>query len=289
MVILRNEDIAPKILKCIYFDGRHLEPGSTMLPRNVYDYELEYYTYSDGGGIYKDGIFHPVQKGDVNFRRPGQRVQGIHAYSCYLLVLDIAGNTGKSSINYNFIDQPQQQNYDNPILNIFPFMFSLSSTSFYDILFKSILEEWVGQSAVADLRLKSSLLRLLYQMHLDLCDEENTKMRQTPHFAPIRKAIDFMNANYMHPIHVASVAAAVNLSPSHFHKVFAQTIGTTPNEYILTCKMKEARRLLACSDLTVGEISHLSGFENESYFNYAFKKASGEPPGRYRKRYRYDF
>jgi len=50
--------------------------------------------------------------------------------------------------------------------------------------------------------------------------------------------------------------------------------------------MLEAARLLRFTELTIGEIAHRVGFDDQLYFSRAFKRHHGEPPMAYRARVR---
>ena len=89
---IEEKDIHPSLLRCGHFDG-FWGDGSTparFTPRVCYDYEIEYYVRSEGGVII-DGHYTPFAAGDISVRRPGQRVQGVPPYECYVLCVDLLG------------------------------------------------------------------------------------------------------------------------------------------------------------------------------------------------------
>lgn len=76
--VLPTPFLAPALLRCSHYDGYTGEaarPESYAI-RAVYEYELEYYIRSEGG-IRVDGRYLPFSAGEINFRKPGQVVQGV--------------------------------------------------------------------------------------------------------------------------------------------------------------------------------------------------------------------
>jgi AraC family transcriptional regulator of arabinose operon len=53
----------------------------------------------------------------------------------------------------------------------------------------------------------------------------------------------------------------------------------------MTLRMREARRLLVETDLTVAEVARKVGFEDPLYFSRCFRHLTGVPPSHYRARY----
>jgi len=59
---------------------------------------------------------------------------------------------------------------------------------------------------------------------------------------------------------------------------FTGSIGQTVQEWIIECRMAEARRLLTGTDMPVGEISRRVGIANPGYFTRLFRRAHGVSP-----------
>jgi AraC family transcriptional activator of pobA len=81
-------------------------------------------------------------------------------------------------------------------------------------------------------------------------------------------------------------ADALAVPPAHLSRALAQVTGRTTKQLITDRVMLEAARLLAFTDLTVGEVAFRAGFEDQLYFSRAFKRHHGEAPMTYRARAR---
>jgi AraC-like DNA-binding protein len=79
------------------------------------------------------------------------------------------------------------------------------------------------------------------------------------------------------------VAAAVGLSPGHLTTVVGRATGRTVQQWITERRMREARRLLAETTLTVAEIGRRVGYRDPGYFLRRFRAAHGVTPTTWRR------
>lgn len=94
---------------------------------------------------------------------------------------------------------------------------------------------------------------------------------------------DYINGNYQKDLSLNDLAGIVYISPYHLAHTFKEEIGMSPIQYLIKCRIDEAKKLLAGSGLSVREIAANVGYPNANYFNLLFKKMTGEAPGKYRK------
>lgn len=92
--------------------------------------------------------------------------------------------------------------------------------------------------------------------------------------------ISIINENYMKSeLDINFAASCVNLSYSHFRKIFKENIDDSFVDYVNNIRVKEAKKLLEGSDLTVEKIAEKVGFNNYQTFSRVFKKVEGITPG----------
>ena len=99
----------------------------------------------------------------------------------------------------------------------------------------------------------------------------------------ISEAKAFLRAHLEQEIAVADVAAAVNMSASHFSKVFKEATGASPYAYLLSLRVEKAKDLLLNTTRSVSEISVRTGFHSDANFISCFKKETGLSPLQFRK------
>jgi len=97
-----------------------------------------------------------------------------------------------------------------------------------------------------------------------------------------RKVRDLINSALDTPLSIAKLAAAVGLSPHHFARMFKESFGVSPAQYILQARINRAKRLLQGQD-TLASIAAQTGFSQQSHMTMQFKRATGVTPAQYRQ------
>lgn len=93
--------------------------------------------------------------------------------------------------------------------------------------------------------------------------------------------------HFREPLTVADIANAAQLHPNYAMAQFRKVARTTMGDYLTRCRLAEARRLLATTDLSIGHVASLSGFGSVSRFYTAFTSACGTPPATFRREHRH--
>lgn len=99
----------------------------------------------------------------------------------------------------------------------------------------------------------------------------------------IQKIRNLVEKEYMRDVSLSYVAEKVNLAPAYVSYVFKKETGKTLIKYITEIKMEKAKLLLEEGSMRVGEIARACGYENQSYFNRAFKNYYGLTPKQFRE------
>ena len=86
------------------------------------------------------------------------------------------------------------------------------------------------------------------------------------------------------PLKVSDVAEFAHLSVSQLERRFKSTLGFLPADFILRCKMEEAKNLLKYTNKSISEISQILAFSSQAYFTNVFKKAYGCTPKEFRNK-----
>lgn len=74
------------------------------------------------------------------------------------------------------------------------------------------------------------------------------------------------------------------MSRYHFIRLFKQSTGMTPYQYLTQCRLERAQHLLANTDLTIAEIAERVGFATHSHFTKVFRQHFSVTPKVYRQR-----
>lgn len=98
----------------------------------------------------------------------------------------------------------------------------------------------------------------------------------------IDESIAYMTGHLSRPLQVATLAAMVSISPSHYFALFKRRTGSAPIEYFTRLRMDEARRLLDTTDSSVKEVAAALGYDDPFYFSRVFKSVNQLAPSNYR-------
>lgn len=93
---------------------------------------------------------------------------------------------------------------------------------------------------------------------------------------------EYIDAHIYEKIVVSDLARIASLSASQLTRVFRNTYGQSPYDYVLARKIDTACRLLLNTGMSVKEVAYRLNFVDEHYFSNVFSKRMGMPPGRYR-------
>ena len=99
----------------------------------------------------------------------------------------------------------------------------------------------------------------------------------------IKEALSFIESNFQRDITIEEIAAFCGLNRSYFGKVFRETMGESPQAFLLHYRMGRAAQLLKETRLSVGEIAQQVSYDNQLHFSRAFKNVHGVSPREYRQ------
>lgn len=100
------------------------------------------------------------------------------------------------------------------------------------------------------------------------------------------KIHDFVEANYHRKIYLKELGSLVNLSEQSFARFFTKMMGRPFFTFLNEYRMNTAVRMLAETEDSVVQIGFACGFESPPYFFKKFKEFHGNPPGKYRRKFK---
>ena len=97
-----------------------------------------------------------------------------------------------------------------------------------------------------------------------------------------RRLVEFIDSHVADPLSLGQLAGMCALSEYHFARMFRESFGVPPHQYLLARRLRRARELLRSSTRTFGDIALDCGFGSASHFSNRFRQAVGATPGAYR-------
>jgi AraC family transcriptional regulator len=99
----------------------------------------------------------------------------------------------------------------------------------------------------------------------------------------LRIAKQAISENLCGGMSLNAIARECGLSPSHFTRAFAISVGRPPHQWLLDQRVDMARQLLRESALPLADIAVQCGFADQSHFTRVFSGRTGLSPGRWRR------
>lgn len=99
----------------------------------------------------------------------------------------------------------------------------------------------------------------------------------------VEESIAYMMGHLDMPLQASTLAARVNVSPSHFFSIFKRHVGNTPIDYFIRLRMRRARRLLEQTGMSIKAIAYTLGYDDPYYFSRVFKSFNRITPSKYRR------
>lgn len=129
----------------------------------------------------------------------------------------------------------------------------------------------------------SAMLKLILLKAAETSDEHALPTRMVEEFD------SYIRENCSDEISNTEIGAIFGYHPFYISKLLKDKKGITLRQYIISYRLKLAKRMLELTDKPSAEIAEACGFTDASYFAKTFKGAFGETPKEYRNRFKEDF
>ncbi|MBR1482199.1 MAG: helix-turn-helix domain-containing protein [Ruminococcus sp.] len=102
-------------------------------------------------------------------------------------------------------------------------------------------------------------------------------------YRALQRVTNYIDEHYIDGLSLDDVASSTGISRYYVSHLFKELMDTTFVGYVNELRLNRAAMLLMTSDSPIIEIAAMSGFNNLSNFNRAFKLYFGKTPSAYRK------
>lgn len=136
---------------------------------------------------------------------------------------------------------------------------------------------------IRDAKTPAAASALAYEAAMALYDDVFGSHAFAADRSAMQVVIDYIDANLDKPLPVSELAKASGLSRAHFSRVFAESEGVPPAEFVLQQRMQRAAKLLTkAAFIPVKEVAIMSGFDDANYFSKVFRRIYGINPTEFR-------
>ena len=98
----------------------------------------------------------------------------------------------------------------------------------------------------------------------------------------LKPALEYINDRYMEPLNIEKLASLCHLSQTHFRRLFLSIMGTTPLQYVIQIRIRQACILLNITHDPITAIAQAVGISSISSFNRNFQQIMGVSQQQYR-------
>ena len=100
----------------------------------------------------------------------------------------------------------------------------------------------------------------------------------------LNEVYEYISANYGKQIKISELAKSIGVSEPTVYRMFANTIGCTPIDYINMFRLGQAHRILGeDQDKKIKEVALSCGFDDQLYFSKLYSKTYGMSPREYKR------
>ncbi len=255
-----EENMHPHITLVQLYNSR----GKVRPPFRIAHYfEVGVYL-EDSGTLNVDGKLFPLHTGDVRFIHPGMKVSGtlgsdgedFSCYSCYF-------SLGK-----------QNTDYDPHIIDAIPPILHYGPQAVENM--RNMMELFYSTKLGSKLKMNALLLKMISDLY-------TLSVQETAVPDSVKICMDYLEEHFGEHITLEVLGRLSGYVPLHILRLFRESTGQTPHEYLCTYRLLQAKKMLCNTNDSIADIAFSCGFQSASHFQKLFQKRFGITPNRFRK------
>ncbi|BCL34560.1 helix-turn-helix domain-containing protein [Nostoc sp. MS1] len=144
-----------------------------------------------------------------------------------------------------------------------------------------------SENGVSSIYVESLTTTLCIHLLKHYCVTSDAKLDKHEHKGlsqwKLRQAIAYIHENLDKDLSLVDISAIVGMSMYYFSRQFKESTGMAPHQYVMSCRIDRAKKLLSSTNQTIEQISSQVGFQSQSHFTNVFRKLTGITPRVYRE------
>ena len=243
------------------------DPGKTVGPCVRSKYVIHY--VFDGCGTFND---IPISRGSGFLICPNQ----LHKYAS-------DANTPLQYGWISFFGYKTEQMLEKVGFELKNQVFECSWTDELEALFKVLCKDSIN--CINHEQYLNGCFNILMSFHVKDYEDRISAKRKSLINEHVTTAVRYINDNYCHRLSVADIASECFISSHYLSNIFKKEMGFSPQQYIMSVRIKRAKELLCIDGLSVTDIANSVGYTDVLAFSKIFRKAVGTSPSEYRAKY----
>ncbi|MBU5675932.1 AraC family transcriptional regulator [Alkaliphilus sp. MSJ-5] len=159
--------------------------------------------------------------------------------------------------------------------------FSPSNPIFFSEQLKKMYESWKNPEPLDLFFEKASFYQFIYEIYKELEKDDVYIFQQDI----VEMAKVYIEKNYNQQISMQEIANILGVSSGHLRTTFKDRYGLSPQEYMISLRIKMVKEYISRSNFKIKEIAKNTGFYDEYQMSKLFKKHEGISPIAYRAKY----
>lgn len=149
------------------------------------------------------------------------------------------------------------------------------------IMLVEAMKSEIGSDVMFESYARIFLTKLIQKYGLQSdCDLAFNKSFTPRHY---KLVLDYVENNFGQDINVDNMAATAGLSTSHFSRLFKQTLGQSPHQFLMAYRVEQFKKMLYDKDMPMIDIALSCGFSDQAHFSRLFKQIEGQSPKEWRQ------
>ncbi|MBE9036188.1 helix-turn-helix domain-containing protein [aff. Roholtiella sp. LEGE 12411] len=94
----------------------------------------------------------------------------------------------------------------------------------------------------------------------------------------LQQAIEYIQSHLLEDVSLVAIATEIGMSQYYFARMFKQSTGYSPYQYLIKCRIERAQELLMQGKQNIASVAMQVGFASQSQFGRHFKRITGVTP-----------
>lgn len=94
----------------------------------------------------------------------------------------------------------------------------------------------------------------------------------------LKQSIDYIQDNLAREISLNELANELGISRYYFCRLFKQSTGFSPHQYVIQQRVERAKQLLLQGKMSIADVAQVCGFTHQSHLTRHFKRLTGMTP-----------
>lgn len=119
---------------------------------------------------------------------------------------------------------------------------------------------------------------LMLKLFVMIFEEDQDLKKENRDEWVTRMLYHYINMHYFQKVTMRDLAASVHMSEDYCGRIFRESTGETPMDYLNRIRIERAKQLLLEEDLTVAQVGEMVGFRRSNHFSTVCRKVTGKTP-----------